>query len=71
MDIFMEGSIVFIIESWDFIYLIKPKVQLYFHSGSKYKAKISFWSLHFEVTVNLVIVIFNLKQIYSLLLTHE
>ena len=55
MDIFMEGLIVFIIESWDFISLIKPKVQLYFHSGVKYKAKISFWSLHFDVTINLVL----------------
>ena len=36
MKNFMKGLIDLIIKSWDIIFLIKPRVQLYFYSGIKY-----------------------------------
>ena len=36
MKNFMKGLIDLIIKFWDIIFLIKPRVQLYFYSGIKY-----------------------------------
>ena len=36
INIFKKGLIDLIIKSWDIIFLIKPRVQLYFYSGIKY-----------------------------------